>query len=143
MSGRIVVGVDGSKGADAALRWALAEATLRGADVEAVLAWEYPYLDRLGRAVRDELQAQAEAHLAELVGPVTASLDGAPALHPRAVRGSPADALLAAGAHADLLVVGRRGRGGFTELLLGSVSSHCVHHAGCPVVIVPESGAAD
>jgi nucleotide-binding universal stress UspA family protein len=53
--------------------------------------------------------------------------------------GNAAQVLIAAAAGADLLVVGSRGHGGFTEALLGSVSQHCVHHAPCPVVIVRDT----
>jgi nucleotide-binding universal stress UspA family protein len=52
------------------------------------------------------------------------------------VEGNAAQVLLDASDGADLLVVGSRGHGGFTEALLGSVSQHCVHHAHCPVVVI-------
>jgi nucleotide-binding universal stress UspA family protein len=54
----------------------------------------------------------------------------------RVVEGNAAQVLLDASDGADLLVVGSRGHGGFTEALLGSVSQHCVHHARCPVVVI-------
>lgn len=57
-------------------------------------------------------------------------------MEPRVVHGHPAWVLLAAAEHADLLVVGNRGHGGFTEALLGSVGQYCVHRAKCPVVVV-------
>jgi nucleotide-binding universal stress UspA family protein len=57
-------------------------------------------------------------------------------VHPTAVEGNAAQVLLDACDGADLLVVGSRGHGGFTEALLGSVSQHCVHHARCPVVVL-------
>ena len=57
------------------------------------------------------------------------------------LEGQPADVLCAEAEDADLLVVGSRGLGGFRGLLLGSVSQQCVHHAPCPVVVVPPPSA--
>ncbi len=54
----------------------------------------------------------------------------------RVVQGNPAQVLIDAAEGADLLVVGSRGHGGFTGALLGSVGTHCVHHARCPVVVI-------
>jgi nucleotide-binding universal stress UspA family protein len=59
-----------------------------------------------------------------------------PNVIPRAVRGHPRDSLIDASRRADMIVVGRRGHGGFGGLLLGSVSSACVAHAHCPVLVV-------
>jgi nucleotide-binding universal stress UspA family protein len=55
----------------------------------------------------------------------------------RAVHGFPANELVNASHHADLIVVGSRGGGGFARLMMGSVSSQVVHHAACPVVVIP------
>ena len=59
------------------------------------------------------------------------------------VPGLAAQVLLDAAVGADLLVVGSRGRGGFADALLGSVSQHCVHHASCPVVVIRGQEKAD
>jgi nucleotide-binding universal stress UspA family protein len=138
MAQRIVVGVDGSSGSEAALRWAIDEAGRRGAYVEAVHVWHpayvggYPYTT----AAFDpgELEASAKAILDEAIaalGAVEIRVD------PVVECGSAASALVERAKGADLLVVGSRGRGGFAGLLLGSVSQQVAHHAPCPVVIVP------
>jgi nucleotide-binding universal stress UspA family protein len=108
MAGTIVVGVDGSEKSKEALRFALEEARLRGARVEAV-------------------------YVADVAGDAAAVR-----VDQIAVDDRPARALIAAAADADLLVVGSRGHGGFAGLLLGSVSQQCAQHAPCPVVIVPK-----
>jgi nucleotide-binding universal stress UspA family protein len=62
--------------------------------------------------------------------------NGGVPLETRLLEGSPADGLVAESRDADLVVVGTRGRGGFSSLLLGSVSAEVAHHARCPVVLV-------
>ena len=140
MRGVVVVGIDGSASATAALRWSAAEARLRGSRLLVVHAWTPVYTDVLlgggfspSRANGSEMHKAAE----DLLVRATAGLDAEGVeIEYRAVEGSAPEVLIAAAAEGDLLVVGSRGRGGFAGLLLGSVSQQCAHHASCPVVIV-------
>ncbi|MEU9126888.1 universal stress protein [Kitasatospora sp. NPDC048540] len=139
----IVVGVDGSPSSRAALRWALAQARLEGAAVEAVTAWDFPPLSGWGLTIPGP-QIEEAARLA-LADTVEQEQEGDAPGPPVPVRqrteyGHPADVLLQAAGGAHLLVVGTRGLGGFTGTLLGSVSRHCVEHAPCPVVVVRTTG---
>jgi nucleotide-binding universal stress UspA family protein len=137
---RIVVGVDGSATSLRALAWATEEARLRGATLVVVHAWRpvvMPALAPLPPYIDPEsLRLAAE----ELVAAALATVPVAELAHEvetLVVPDSPARAVLEAAADASLIVVGSRGRGGFTGLLLGSVSQHLIHHAECPVVVVP------
>lgn len=137
---KIVVGVDGSPGSRAALRWAHDEARLRGATLEAVSVWQYPMSSSLTAfgtmPPPEDLGNDARgALLATLSEEGAGATDEVPVTTVVA-EGAPAAALLEAAKDADLLVVGSRGRGGFTGLLLGSVSQQCASHAACPVVVV-------
>ena len=133
---RIVVGVDGSDEALVALGWALDEGRTRGAVVEVVHAF-MPDLSEAGQLVDETASAlQAEELLRKMVEPEVTAHPGVQ-VTTRALAGPPTRTLLDAAAGADLVVVGTRGRGGFAGLLLGSVSQQCVHHAPCPVVVVP------
>jgi len=133
---RIVVGVDGSEPSVEALRQAQRLAIPLGAKVQAVACWEYPQMysgyvmmgiegfEEGAKKVLDEAVAQAFG--AETPANVTSTL----------VRSHPREALIDASRDADMIVVGRRGHGGFGGLLLGSVSSAIVAHAHCPVLVV-------
>jgi nucleotide-binding universal stress UspA family protein len=143
----IVVGVDGSACARAALRFAVHEARIRGARIRAVSVWHVPLgaygagwvptpeslVEDCEQAARDVLeQALADAGNVEGIE-----------IDPVVREGNPARVLVEEARAAALLVVGSRGLGGFRELLLGSVSQQCAHHARCPVVIVrhqPDGG---
>lgn len=135
----IVVGVDGSEGAQGALRWALSEARLRQWEVTAVLAWGF--LDQHHRAVApsfDPHYCEADAKAA-LDAYIEDAVGAAAALVKRSVVDDlPAHALVEAARDAELLVVGARGLGGFRGLLLGSVSQKCLHETPCPVAVVRE-----
>ncbi|MFF9481868.1 universal stress protein [Streptomyces sp. NPDC014733] len=143
--GRIVVGVDGSESSRAALAWAVRQAELTHATVNAVTAWEYPPLyGSLGwLEAPDELRATLELSagqaLSDTVGSVVDPRTG-PRVETVVAYGTAAAVLLDAARGADLLVVGSRGRGGFSGALLGSVSRHCTAHAPCPVVVVRGTG---
>lgn len=141
MSGRIVVGVDGSGGSRAALRWAAEEARLRGARLEVVLVWQFPTMTTMPiygvLPPRDEMEASAEATVSKILDDEgLADPEGFEAVG-LAAEGPAARTLLDTAVGADLLVVGSRGHGGFSGMLLGSVSQHCVSHATCPVVVIP------
>ncbi len=142
MSG-IVVGIDGSHNASHALEWAMAEAALRKAPLTVLTVNPVTASYWTGNPVTvpaDEERIVKVRKLAEeAVATVSAKLGTAqPAsVTITAVHGFPVKSLLDASDGCDLLVVGTRGGGGFGSLVLGSVSSQVVHHAKCPVVVVP------
>jgi nucleotide-binding universal stress UspA family protein len=136
---RIVAGVDGSAASAAALRWAIGQAELTGAAVDAVIAWHFPVLGASGGfgaelAAMGDFRKIAENTLAEMISRALSPASDV-RVRARVIEGGPARSLLDASAGADLLVVGSRGHGGLTEALLGSVSEYCVQHAACPVVV--------
>lgn len=146
----IVVGVDHSAGAKEALRFALGEARLRQATLRAVHAWQFGYIGVTGMegalpAVGGELHEFRDAAAAALDASLREAIPeaGEVKVEPRVVEGAPAPVLVEESRGADLLVVGSRGHGGFAQLLLGSVSQQCAHHAECPVVIVRSTADTD
>lgn len=146
MAGFIVVGVDGSPSSRQALRWAAREAALRDAEVRVVTAWTIPWSVYSSIAVPDDLGKDLETAATEQAADMIAELGpDAEGVQVRTVvrEGDPAHVLLHEAEGAELLVVGSRGLGGFRDLLLGSVSQQCAHHAPCPVVILRGSGAGD
>lgn len=151
----IVVGVDGSEASDKALRWALAEAKLRGVSVRAVSVYDPPQtpaavplaggagafapagLDEDVERLRAASAAAAKRVLGDAVERMGEEATAGVEIEADAVEGSPTEVLIDAGRSAELLVLGSRGRGGFVGLLLGSVSQQCAQHPPCPVLILP------
>jgi nucleotide-binding universal stress UspA family protein len=141
--GRIVVGVDDSEQAAAALRWALAEGALRQATVEVVHAWQPPLsalpfgatlvipVDEaaVDEAAREAVDRMVDSALAEMDTPP-------PDVLRTILPGAAATTLVDVADGAALLVVGSHGRSGLSRLVLGSVAMACVNHATCPVVVV-------
>lgn len=136
---RIVVGVDGSVPSKAALAWAISQARLTGAMVEAVIAWEFPMMVGYPMPVSD---VDWEDLATKVVGDAVADVAGGAEpvkITNKVMQGNAAQVLVDESTGADLLVVGSRGHGGFVEALLGSTGQHCVHHATCPVVVIRDS----
>lgn len=134
---KIVVGVDGSPASVEALKWAVGEARLRNAEVLAVQSWQFtPMVEPLG-PTGDNLFEDIRQAAADSLDEAVASVDtGGVHVTKKVVEGRASESILDAAEGAELLVVGSRGRGGFSGLLLGSVSQQCAHHARCPIVIV-------
>jgi nucleotide-binding universal stress UspA family protein len=159
----VVVGVDGSEGSAKALAWAVEEARMRGAILRIVHAWHFPRLsdaayvqastpsepsglpsdDTAYEEFRSDVIGRSggepgDAESAVVVSQITAVLGPSPdvPLERYVKQGRATQVILEAARDADLVVVGSRGRDGFTGLLLGSVSSQVAQHAHCPVTVV-------
>jgi nucleotide-binding universal stress UspA family protein len=139
---RIVVGIDGSGTAHGALQWAVDEGRLRQAHVHVVHAWRAP-IPHLGAAPLASMsvgpldfERAAERTLDAALRRVDTTGLAAP-VERIVTSGSAAWAILEVAKGADLVVVGSRGLGGFTGLVVGSVSHQVATHAPCPVVVIP------
>ncbi len=155
--GGVVVGHDGSGGADAALGWALDDAARRGCAVHVVRAWMLvTAIDDVGgppgtvpsmqecadatvRLLEEDVAAvveQRRAGAGEGASPARPGAGPDVAVTCHAVHGPSGPSLVAASARADLLVVGHRGRGHLVDLVIGSVAEYAVRHAACSVAVV-------
>ena len=138
----IIVGVDGSGHSQRALEWAMREAAIRHLPVT-VLTVHPAIVGYFGGTLTTEqdlelteraqaaVQAEADKVLAGLNGPHPESVTV------KAVHGFPVEELVNASKEADMIVLGSRGVGGFTRLMLGSTAGQVVEHAHCPVLTVP------
>lgn len=136
----IAVGIDGSRGSEWALRFAVEESRLRNVKLRVVTAWHIApsvYMEAAVLAVYDHdvVERAARGNAEEVVERV---LRPVPSKSVEVVtrRGSAAEVLIEESERAQMLVVGSRGHGGFVGLLLGSVGQQCAAHARCPVVVV-------
>lgn len=131
----IFVGVDGSDAARKAVDWALSHASKEDV-VTLVHTWSLPAMSgyEMPAANMAEFETAARRLVSDLATSIKTS-DG-PHIQTESRPGHAGPTLAELSADADLVVVGSRGYGGFKGLLLGSVSTYLVHHAGCPVVIV-------
>jgi nucleotide-binding universal stress UspA family protein len=138
----IIVGIDGSDHSRRALEWAMREAALRRVPLTVLTVheivvgyWGYLGVDPAAHAAAEHTYRMAQVEVDKVLDELG---DARPeSVTVRSVNGGPARQLLTAARHADMIVVGSRGAGGFARLLMGSVSTQVSHHARCPVVIVP------
>ena len=139
---QIVVGVDGSKASRAALSWAYDEATHHSASLTVISTWHPPAMPMTppyGSIPPEGYVSQPKRDALDLLQQLVADLEERnPPVDVRTAieEGNPAEVLIERSKEADLMVVGSRGHGGFSGMLLGSVSQHLVAHASCPVVVV-------
>ncbi len=138
----IIVGVDGSGHSQRALEWAMKEAALRHEALNVITVHQAvkgyygtAVVNSEDRALTEQARAAAQAEADKALAGLGGSRPAAVTV--TAVNGFPVEELLAAAEDADMIVLGSRGAGGFTRLLLGSVSSQIAQHAPCPVLIVP------
>jgi len=137
----IIVGVDGSGHSQRALEWAMKEAALRHAPLT-VLAVHETIRGWFGGVARfsddaeltEKAQVAAQAEVEKVLAGLGESRPESVTV--KAVNGFPVEELINAGHDADMIVLGSRGVGGFTQLLMGSVTSQVAQHATCPVLIV-------
>ncbi|MEV0067934.1 MULTISPECIES: universal stress protein [unclassified Amycolatopsis] len=135
----IVVGVDGSAGSAAALRWALSEAHTSGRRVVALRAWTFdPTSDLESAATQSpqDIEARYRGQLEQAVADALAGVEPVP-VRAETVDGAPGPALVRTSQNAAMLVVGSHGHGRLLRLLVGSVSAYCLKESRCPVVVVP------
>lgn len=132
----IVVGIDGSQESKNALHWAVQQGKKQNSAVHAVAVWHHPVQFGFQRMFPDdELQEQAQKAVDEAVSEATKDVSGCE-VETRIQRGHTPSVLLAASRTAEMLVLGYRGRGSVSGVMLGSVVLHCVQHASCPVVVI-------
>lgn len=140
---KIIVGVDGSETARKALRWAINHASSDDTIVVAH-AWAIPAAVGFEMPVASLADVEAAAH--RLVDDLVTELDlgdDGPKIETKVVAGNAGTTLTELAADADLVVVGCRGFGGLKSMLLGSVSNYVVHHARCPVAVIPRAEIFD
>jgi nucleotide-binding universal stress UspA family protein len=135
--------MDGSEHSRRALEWAVREAGLRGAPLTVLAVHQvaanhwtgspelYPGDQPATEAIRQAAEDAVQKAVSQAGEPGPASVTV------RAVSGLPAQELVHASSDSELVVVGSRGGGGFSKLVLGSVSTQVVNHSACPVVVIP------
>ena len=137
--GKIVVGMDESVNAVAALHWAIDHSDPATDEITVVRVWQFPVTGGMEALAFEwpDLEAENMTILERSVAKALEGVDNPPKIHNVVLEGHRGHKLIDEASGADMIVVGSRGHGGFSGLLLGSTSTYVVHHAPCPVVVVP------
>jgi nucleotide-binding universal stress UspA family protein len=140
----VVAGVDCSPASERALEWALAEAKRRDCALRVVSAWSGYGMEAIGAvSSASEAQARSEAVLDRVVAAALAHCEDPPEIERLVVEDTPSHALTMASLDAELMVLGSHGHGGAYDKIVGSTSQRVLHHAVCPVVILPDPRCAE
>lgn len=133
----IVVGIDGTRTSERALRWAMDEAVVRGCPLNVVNAWNYEPLADWRENTVEQARQESEALIEDALRTVSAGRAELPEIVRHSLRGYAAEVLEAASEGAAMLVVASHAGHAIRQIMLGSTSMHCVRHAHAPVVVVP------
>jgi nucleotide-binding universal stress UspA family protein len=139
----ITVGVDGSDNSYRALEWAMKEAALRKAPVNVHAVHEvvrnewtgHPAITPEDQAITEQARSWTEDAISKIAGQLGSAQPASVSV--QSTSGFAAEELIKASQDSDLVVVSARGSGGFPRLAVGGVASKVMHHAACPVVVVP------
>jgi nucleotide-binding universal stress UspA family protein len=147
MDGRehiIVCGIDGSVAGQRALEWAMDEAIRRNCKLRVVTAWTWDGVEAMGAPSNP---AAAHSHAKQIqdtaVSGALPDTDNPPEVEQVLVRGAASVSLCTSALDAELMVLGSHGHGGVRDKLVGSTSQRVIHHASCPVVILPDPRHAE
>ncbi len=136
MSQTVVAGIDGSDESQRALRWAAEYVQKVGGLVHAVSVWHQPVQFGYRLPTSDsELEQRARQQLDKVTEAVRAEFPSVD-IRERLIRGHVVDELVGLSPQADMMVLGNKGHGAFTGMMVGSVALKLVHHARCPVLVV-------
>ena len=147
MDGRehiIVCGIDGSPAGQRALAWAMDEAIRRNCKLRVVTAWAWDGVEAMGAP---SSPAAARHHAKQIqdtaISGVLTDTDNPPEVERILVRGVASESLCTSALDAELMVLGSHGHGAVHDQLVGSTSMRAIHHASCPVVILPDPRHAE
>src|ERR1700712_1166058 len=132
----VIVGVDGSRSSLTALRWGARQSELTGCPLRGVTAWHWPAAyGRAPSTIAADLRADTTEVLSAAADQLLAEFPDV-VLEQLVAEGHPAEVLVEQSWDASLLVVGDRGRSAVVDMVLGSVATHCIRQAACPVAVL-------